>query len=216
MIGWINAQAHAGNLGGGGRVGLLQPRGRAAGDGRQAHASHRAPASRACPQSTAPRALACGNGALDARLAAAGGGAAAGVAGGRAADDGRGLARAAVLRGADARGACRASRAPCDARDRGWRRGHCRVRSQPQHRAQGLPRSHARARGTRVAHVAPVHSQPRAPAGRLVDDDRGRTGVRLERRGHQAVLRRSFTGTPVVRARLGTLHGRRLRGGGTQ
>jgi hypothetical protein len=189
MIGWINAQAHVGNLGGGGRVGLLQPRGRAAGDGRQAHASHRAPASRAGAQSTAPRALACRDGTLDARLAAAGGGAAAGVARGRAADDGRGTARVVVLRRAHARRARRAARAPCDARDRGRRRGHRCMRPQPQHRAQGLPRPHARARGTRVADVAPIHGQPRAPTGRVADDDRRGTGLCVERRSDEAVLR---------------------------
>jgi hypothetical protein len=87
---------------------------------------------------------------------------------------------------------------------------------EPQHRAQGLPRRHARTRGARIADVAPIHGQPRAPTRRFADDDRGGTGLCVERGGHKAVLRRPFPGTPVVRARVGPLNSRRLRGGGAQ
>ncbi len=216
MIVGVNGRSHPGNRGGRGRVGALQPRGRAAGDGRQAHSSRRAPAPRACPQPAAPHALVGGNRAFDAWLAAAGRGATAGLARDRAADDGRWSARAAVLWGANARRACWAARAPCDGRDRGRRRRYRSLCPGPQHRAPQRPDRHDRACRARAAYAAPICGQPRAPTGRIADDGGRWSWLRLERCGHEAVLRRPFPGAPVVRGRLGALDGRGLGGGGAQ
>jgi hypothetical protein len=216
MIVGVNGRSHPGNRGGRGRVGALQPRGRAAGDGRQAHSPHRAPAPRACPQPAAPCSLAGGNRAFDAWLAATGRGAAAGLARDRATDDGRRSARAAVLRRAHARRACRAARAPRDACDHRRCRRHRRLCPRPQHRAPQRPDRHARARRARAADAAPICRQPRAPAGRFADDGRRRPRLRLERCGNEAVLRRSLTRATVVRRRLGALDGRGLGSGGAQ
>jgi hypothetical protein len=216
MIVGVNGRSHPGNRGGRGRVGALQPRGRAAGDGRQAHSSCRAPASGAGPQPAASRALACRDGPVDARLAATGHGAAAGLARDRAADDGRRPARALVLRRAHARRACWTARAPRDARDRRWRSRYRRVCPGSQHRAPQRPDRHARARWARVADAAPICRQPRAPASRFADDGRRGPRLRLERRRHEAVLRRPFPGATVVCGRLGALDRRGLGGRGAQ
>jgi hypothetical protein len=216
MIVGVNGRSHPGNRGGRSRVGALQPRGRATGDGRQAHSSHRAPAPRACPQPAASRALAGWNRAFDAWLAAAGHCPAAGLTRDRAADDGRRPARAAVLRRAYARRASRAARAPCYGRDRGRRRRHRRVCSKPQHRAPRRPDRHRRACGAWAAYAAPICGQPRAPTGRIADDGGRGSWLCLERCGDKAILRRPFPRALVVRGRLGALDGRSLGRGGAQ
>jgi hypothetical protein len=216
MIVGVHGRSHLGNPGGRGRVGALQPRGRAAGDGRQAHSPYRAPAPRACPEPAAPYTLAGGNGAFDAWLAAAGRCPAAGLAGDRAADDGRRPARAAVLWRAHARRACRAARAPRDACDRRRRRRYRRVCPKPQYRTPQRPDRYSRACRARAVYAAPICGQPRAPTGRIADDGGRGSWLCLERCGDEAVLRRPFPGAPVVRGRLGTLDGRGLRRGGAQ
>ncbi len=216
MIVGVNGRSHPGNRGGRGRVGALQPRGSAAGDGRQAHSPHRAPAPRACPEPVASYSLAGGDRAFDAWLAATGRGPAAGLACDRAADDGRRTACAAVLRRAHARRACRATRAPRDACDRRWRRRYRRLCPEPQHRAPRRPDRHGRARVTWAADAASLRRQPRAPTGRIADDGGRGSWLCLERCGDEAVLRRPFPRAPVVRGRLGALDGRGLGGGGAQ
>jgi hypothetical protein len=216
MIVGVHGGSHSGNPGSGGRVGPLQPRGRAAGDGRQAHSPYRASAPGAGAQPTAPCALAGWNGAVDAWLAAAGRGAAAGLARDRAADDGRRAARAAVLWRAHARRARRAARARRDVRDRDRRGRHRGHRSGAQHEPYAQPHRDGCARRTWAADAAAVRGQPRSAAGRVADDGGGGARLRLERRRDEAVLRRSLPGAPMVRARLGALDGRRLGGRGAQ
>jgi hypothetical protein len=215
MIVGVNGRSHLGNRGGRGRVGALQPRGSAAGDGRQAHSPHRAPAPRACPKPPASYSLAGGNRAFDARLAAAGRCPAAGLARDRAADDGRRPARAAVLRRAHARRACRAARAPRDGRDRARGRRDRRLCPGPQHRTPQRPDRHRRACGARAAYAASLCGQPRAPTGRVADDGGRGPWLCLERCCDQAVLRRPLPRATVVRGRLGALDSRSLGGGGT-
>jgi hypothetical protein len=205
-----------GNRGGDRRVDALQPRGRAAGDGRQAHPPHRAPAPGAGAQPAQTSALAGRHGTVAARLAAASRGAAAGTARRGPADDGHGPARAAVLRPAHAGRARRPARAHCDVRDRTRRGRHGTVRACALEHPHQRPDRHARARRARPLDSRALHRQPRAPASGLADDDRGGTWLCLERRGHEAVLRRPLSRTPLVRGRLGAFDGRRISRGGAQ
>jgi hypothetical protein len=189
MIGGGHAGSDSGNPGGGGRVGALQPRGRVAGDGRQAHPPLRAPASRARAEPDSAGALASGDRALDAGLATAACGATTGPARGGAADDGGRAARAAVLRTAHARRARRPARASGGVGDRRGRGGHSAVRAGAHHNPYEQPHRDAGARGARPTDAAPLRRQLGAPAGCVADDGWGRTRVRLERRRDEARFR---------------------------
>jgi hypothetical protein len=213
MIVGGHGRSGAGNRGGGRGVGLLQRRDRPAGAGCEGRAARGAPTLGADARLAAARALADGHGPVDPRLATAGGGAATGAVGGGAAGVGGRPAGAPVRRAADARRARRTQRASRDARDRRRRdrRGLVRTAAHVK-RNRRAPDDHAGTAGAGVGEpVAISAARVRALDRRPDDVLRGPRG-RLERRRHEAGIRRPFP-APSARGRaVGPLDGGRIGG----
>ena len=214
IIGGADAQARAGNHGGGRRVLLLQPRGRAAGHGRPGGARRAPPARQLGAPAGGASALAGRNRPFDPGLAAAGRRASARPPGGGPAGAGGGIAGADDRRRAHAQRASRAARVPRDAGDR-HRRGRIgldrpRALDHPHRR----PDPHAGAGRAGPAQPPSISAELRRTDAGLGDDDRRRPRLRLERCGHQTGLRQPRPASSARRGGLGPVDRRRFRASG--
>ena len=199
------------------RLGVLQPRDRAAGDGRQGGARRRSPAPGARVGADPARAVDVRDGAVDPGLAAAGDRAVAGSAGGRAAGTGRRADRARVRGPTDAARARRAQRAPGDGRDRDRRDRGWAVRAAAEHRPHlRAVDDPAGAAGIGAGEPAAVHVASAATLAGVGDDRVRGPGVRVERDRNQARLRRSVLRVLRPGDRLGAGHRGGLGGGRAQ